>query len=686
LVALAIASVAAATLWIAPAVGVPLRLRTAPQVAEPVADCQPFGDRPCAFPFPDNRFTRPDPTTVTGIRVRLPAAALPVSSQGVTLNVGPYDVNDGFSPGSTLIVHVPALDNQLAWQHTGAAGLLGIDQSLASSQPIVVIDEQTGQRVPIWSELDPPHAPPGSTDLVIHAPGSWVEGHTYAVALRRLRNAAGQLLPAPRWFARLLGGRPLPPKLRPQARRYSLIFRSLAQARVARGGLYEAWDFTVGSSQSLTSRMLAIRDNAYAQLGDDLARGVVTGNAPAFTITGTSPEPLDVSLVTGTIKVPCYLKACLPNSAARFHYSSRSPNATPTQIPGTFAYPSFECIVPADASPATPARISLYGHGFLSTGMDITQMAPLMLASTYDMVLCATDWWGLAQGDKWNDVSAMLDPNLLPAQIDRMQQGVLNMLYLGRLMDSPGGLASSPAFQHDGRSVLDTSQLYYYGNSTGGIEGSIVTAVSPDIRRAVLGVTGIDWSNWLIPRTQGIGDFGTEQDLVYPDPSAQPLMLDLMQQLWDRGDPDGYVQQLISHQLPGTLPHQVLMQIAYGDEYVPMYAGAAEARTAGVDAYTPALDPDRAADANLFWGLAPVSSSPFAGSLIELWDLGPGLVRSPPVASEKPPPDEPPYINPHQSIMYSPAALAQTSDFLTADGAFVDVCNGAPCHAAGYQP
>ena len=37
----------------------------------------------------------------------------------------------------------------------------------------------------------------------------------------------------------------------------------------------------------------------------------------------------------------------------------------------------------------------------------------------------------------------------------------------------------------DGGSLLDTSELYYYGNSTGGIQGSIVTAVSPDIQRAV---------------------------------------------------------------------------------------------------------------------------------------------------------------------------------------------------------
>jgi hypothetical protein len=316
----------------------------------------------------------------------------------------------------------------------------------------------------------------------------------------------------------------------------------------------------------------------------------------------------------------------------------------------------------------------------------VTAGAEQQLATAGNMVLCSTDWLGLSQGDKWNDVRAMLDPNKLPAQVARMQQGVLDMVYLGRLMISPTGLAGNPAFQLAGQSVLDTSELYYNGNSTGGIQGGIVTAVSPDVTRAVLGVSSIDWANWLIPRTQGIGDFATEQDSRYSDLSARPLLLDLMQQIWDRGDPDGYVQRLISERFPGTQPHQVLMQTAYGDEYVSMFSAVAEARTIGVDAYQPALDPDRSAEANLLYGLTPVPGSPFDGSAIDIWDLGPGLVLDPPILDIQPPTDVPPYVNPHESVQYSSAAQQQMSDFLSPAGAFVDVCGGAPCHASGYTP
>jgi hypothetical protein len=655
--------------------------------AQPLADCQPFHPRPCAFPFPSNLFTVPDPGTVTGFRVRLPAAALPVSDDGVHLRVGPYDDSDGFSPGSTLIVHVPGLDNQQALQETGAAGLQDIAASTSPGQPIVVLDEQTGQRVPIWSELDPVGAPAASTDLVIHPAGSFIEGHTYLVALRTLRTAEGEMIPSPRWFDRLLSGRPSRAEAG-QLPLYRYLLKRLGQAGIPRSGLYEAWEFTVASSESLSGRLLAIRNSAFAALGDrDLATGGAVGNAPSFQVDSTTALSAGVQEVSGTLEVPCYLKTCGPGSVTGFHYSSHAFYAPPTQIPGQFVAAPFECIVPQSASPSTPARISLYGHGFLSTGVDVTEPSQQALASAHNFVMCSTDWLGLAAPDAGNDVAAMLDPNRLPAQVARMQQGVLDMVYLGRLMVSASGLSSDAAFQQDGQSLLDTSQLYYDGNSTGGIQGGIVAAISPDVTRAVLGVSSIDWANWLIPRTQGIGDFEGEQDTEYVDLSAQPLLLDLMQQIWDRGDPDGYVQHLISDQFTGTLPHQVLMQSAYGDEYVSMYSAAAEARTIGVDAYEPALDPDRAADANLLEGLEPVPGSPFDGSAIDVWDDGPGLVRAPPVLDLQPSLDEPPpNANPHETVQYTAAAQQQISDFLAPDGAFVDVCGGAPCHAIGYTP
>ncbi len=130
------------------------------------------------------------------------------------------------------------------------------------------------------------------------------------------------------------------------------------------------------------------------------------------------------------------------------------------------------------------------------------------------------------------------------------------------------------------------------------------------------------------------------------------------------------------------------MQIAYGDFQVSMYAGAAEARTIGADAYEPALDPSRARDKNLFYGIPPIAKFPFAGSAIEIWDSGPGRVQPPPVGNIPPTASTNPPVNndPHQDPRQTPAAQTQISAFLAPGGKVVDVCGGTPCHSFDYTP
>ncbi len=66
-------------------------------------------------------------------------------------------------------------------------------------------------------------------------------------------------------------------------------------------------------------------------------------------------------------------------------------------------------------------------------------------------------------------IGALQDLSRFPAPPDRLQQGLLNELYLGRAMISPSGFTTHPAFHQDGTPasgpVLDTSRLYYNGNS-----------------------------------------------------------------------------------------------------------------------------------------------------------------------------------------------------------------------------
>jgi hypothetical protein len=651
-------------------------------------DCRPFTAVPCLLPFPNNLFTRPDSSTPTGLRVRLPTQAMPTSSSGQRIEVAEYDRNDGFSPGSTVILHVPGLDDKQALSNTGAVRLADMSEAFAPNQPIVIIDQSTGTRQLIWTELDARASSPQNTDLLIHPGVDFSDGHTYVVALRELRDASGHLIPAPRWFKRLRDDRSLPRNERSQRARYKAIFAVLARAGIARGNLYEAWNFTVSSTQSLTERLLAIRDDAFAQLGDyDLGDGQVQGSAPSFTVTNASQLTPQLRRVEGTFNVPCYLITCGASATAGFHYSSPVADALPTQLPGNVAAAPFECIIPSSASPARRARISLYGHGFLSSHSEVEAGDVQQLATEYNIVFCATDWWGLAEADGPFLLRALGDVNDVPREIDRVQQGVLNTLYLGRLMINAQGFASNPAFQSAGEPVIDTSRLYYDGNSDGGILGGITTAVAPDFTHAVLGVTGMDFFNLLVPRGQAFSAFGAHVWQNYPDQSLHPLILDLLQQLWDRADPDGYAEQMTSEPLPDTPPHAVLMQVAYGDFEVSMYAAAVEARTIGASTHEPVLDleNDRRQDSNVFTGIPAISRYPFEGSAIVLWDSGPGRTQPPPLA-DVPPVTSATNQDPHEDPRYTPAAQLQISDFLAPGGAVVDVCNGQPCQPPWYSP
>ena len=104
----------------------------------------------------------------------------------------------------------------------------------------MIIDEQTGRRRLIWSELDANAKTPQTTDLLIHGGTDFVDGHTYVVALRNLRTATGHLIPAPRWFELLRDNRALPANERPQRASYARIFAALARGGVRRSNLYEA--------------------------------------------------------------------------------------------------------------------------------------------------------------------------------------------------------------------------------------------------------------------------------------------------------------------------------------------------------------------------------------------------------------------------------------------------------------
>ena len=189
--------------------------------------------------------------------------------------------------------------------------------------------------------------------------------------------------------------------------------------------------------------------------------------------------------------------------------STAAPTGCPAQKPGNKYAAFFRCVIPRDV-PAGGARALLYGHGLLGNPLDSSDFAQAQLrtlAHERGFTVCGTYWSGLSAANGGEDTvqaaAAIQDLSKFGAIADRLQQGMLNNLFLGRAMVAADGLRSHPSFA----GAFDaTGRLYYDGNSQGGIEGGALTAIAPDFDRAVLGVPGMNYST-LIQRSVDFAPF-----------------------------------------------------------------------------------------------------------------------------------------------------------------------------------
>jgi hypothetical protein len=628
--------------------------------------CDRLDDAACLLPFPNDAFRHDG-------RLVFKTSMMPRNSKGKAIDPSGWKGLDGFSPGSVILTKVPGLETDAALAKSRAVGLSDLSRYTAKDAPILVVDEKTGKRWPIWAELDD-NAKLGSRLLEVHPARNFLEGHTYVVVLRGLKRANGSAIRAGKRFASLRDGK------RSGGARYARIFKAIKKAGVKRDkSLFLTWDFTVATEKSLAGRALSMRDQAFAELGDtDLADGVIQGKAPAYT-TATPQYTGDLAadaqryakVVEGTVAVPCFLtNNCAPGSRMVLDKSGK-----PVRQGVYDAH--YVCVIPATATAANPARVALYGHGLLGkdteivTGPDVPKMA-----AESNTVFCATPWIGMSSEDIANAIGVLGDFSNMPTIPDRLQQGFLDALYLGRAMANPGGLATSPAFQQDGRPIIRTGALGYDSNSQGGIAGGALTALAPDFSHAVLGVPGMNYSV-LLPRSK---DFDTYSLVMYPaykDQVERPLILDLAQLLWDRGEGDGYAQHMTSDPLPNTIKHTVLLDVALGDHQVTPYQADVEARTIGASIHTPILPAGRSPQAKPSWGIPAIPSYPFNGSAIVYWDAGKANVNVPPLANHP----NSGLQDPHEYVRRTPAARRQKAAFL-AGGGLIDTCGGQACLAA----
>lgn len=669
----------------------------------------------CLYPFPNNHFTVADTETPTGLRVNMDISAMPVAQpvsvppsqlapQGVQTSEAKaivpdeWNRNDGFSPGSMLLAHMPGID----LEQTGAVRITDLEQALDADAPILVINAKTGERHLIWAELDVNAEDSERQALIIRPAKNFTEGQRYIAAIRNARNSAGERLEPGLLFRAYRDGIDTGiPAYEQRRDEMDDIFSRLEDHGVDRSELQLAWDFTIASQQSLTERLLTIRDDAFAWLG---------GNAPEFTIDSVGvdiegePRGGLSRGISGTFQVPNYLNQVGGPPGASFNYGSDDPDALPEILNGNDTFTaSFRCQIPEtavadfsdDASPVQPARAALYGHGLFGEGPggEFRSGNVRAMQTEHNVMFCATDWSGMATEDFIAGTihRILADISNLPQQLDRSQQGILNAMFLAELMSHPDGFQSDDAFRHGPVDTLvyDPSEIFYDGNSQGGIVGGALVATAPNINRGVLGVPGSNYS--LLLRRYGPFDqrFGFIMYDAYQDDLDRSLVFAFMQMLWDRAENNGYLSHLAGNHLPNTPTDKtVLLHVALGDYQVTHWSAEVMARTIDAAIHEPTVRLGEHPDDNPYFSIPLIEQYPYQKHAIMVWDSGdvdPATGEGNPL----PPttnmgPDVTVGNDPHESPRSTVAARAQKSAFMSVDGEVMDVCGNSPCFSDDY--
>jgi hypothetical protein len=685
--------------------------------------CDPLDNSACMLPFPNDYFTKADATSETGRRLNFNPAAMPRNSAQKPIDPTDWNRADGFSTGTPIITRVPGLDNQQAFESSGLVPQTDMARAFAPSQPAVLIDAETGERQLIWAEMDlHPDTADNERVLLIRPGKNLANGRRYIVALRNLKNAAGETIPAQRQFQlyrdNIITSNPL---IEDRRDHMNQLFNELGKAGIGRRDLNIAWDFTTASVADRTGRMLTIRDDAFKLLGDtNLADVKVEGAAPEYTLSiGSGGD--GQRKVTGTMTVPCYMdKPACPPAANRFNYG---PDGKIQRLPGNTMDVSFTCVISKKASEEAPSRVSLYGHGLFGGQGEGSGGSAMNFGNDQNVTMCAADWIGMATTDIPNVGTILTDLSNFPTLADRVQQGMLNFMYLGRAMIHPDGFVKDPEFAGEtGKPLIDPAHLYYDGNSQGGIIGMALMGVTPDAERGVLGVPGMNYSTLLqrssdfenkpgepcpAPPDQVLADMQKaleEQEsdptvvldfanfsyacplyASYPQKNERQLIFSLIQQLWDRGEGNGYAAH-IRGGLPNTPAHEVLLHGALGDHQVAQVAAEVAARTIGAGIRENPFDADRTFDVTPAYAIKRITAYPYAGSALEIWDSGnPGPGCAGPGTEVAPPRNNPPHCgkDPHGEPRSTPRGFDQKGAFLRPGGKVIDACEGGPCYSRG---
>jgi len=573
------------------------------------------------LPFPNDhwRVPRDDGT----YRLNFTIDTFPIDDNGLPIDpvAGKWNELHGFPVMPAITAYFPRLDESSIdscahWWN------IEVSENMDSS-PIILLDTVTMKQVPHWVELD--HASfkeqvSEKRGLLIWPATALDFNRRYIVAIKPLRNRDGVVVSPSPLFQQLRDG----VGVASRQTKHNDIFETLEKVGVNRKDLLLTWDFTTNTKTDVTGRLVSARDDARKRLGTD---------GPDYRIASVETEGLNELIgkqIKGQFRMPTYLNTRNPTPSSRLVLDEHS-----EPVFQGYDWYDFEVMVPkAFMDSPGAAGILQYGHGLFGTYKEVEYGSSDYMyedATDYGYVICASTWIGLSS----QDVPAMAEiigRDLTDFQYipDRTIQGVVNALGLMTMLKGKFGQDPEMLTTTDGLPIINPEKTAYFGNSEGGIFGTVYMAASQDVKRGLLGVPGGPYS-LLLPRSL---DFGAEFDIMklrYNDPVDRLNLMQVMQLLWDRAEPAGFMKAVSRDPLPDTQPKEVLLHYGLGDAQVTWLGAQAIARS--VDAVQYASSAKENGES--FFGLELIADDVVVTgrSGIQGWDYGSAqapLVNTPP--------------------------------------------------------
>tara|TARA_Y100001968_G_scaffold304419_1_gene319436 strand:- start:16985 stop:18955 length:1971 start_codon:yes stop_codon:yes gene_type:complete len=548
----------------------------------------------CMLPFPSDAFLREDNSTVTGLRVNYAENTLPVSGslsdRGESVQIESLNYLDGMSPTTQIMTAFSTLPDL-----TGVADQHSIGLSLEDGHSTILLNLDSGEKVPHWVEIDARADDETATIVFIRTIVQLDPNTAYGVGISGLNVTASVA------FQAILDGLETnAPDVESRQSSMADLISSISDAGHNTSNLKAAWQFHTASLDSIVGPMLSMRADALERLGDDGIDCTIEKNETDW----MDDTELDFRRIKGTYTVPQYLEWQNPPSRISTDANGVPQFVENAEIPFTLVIPS----VLAEKNKSGP--LVVFGHGFLGDGRGAVSDWAIGWMDEYEVAMVATDISGWSGSDLDTIFEGLGNPEYFEHQSDRLQQMLVNQMALARTFK--GVCSDKLELYHNDVNLVNSSDVHYMGYSLGGIYGASITAFSPDIDRAALWVGGSGFSTF-IERSTNYARFsdGFKLPTAYPERNDRALLIAVCQQMWDATDAETWLRFAQNGYGDQIQPFNVLSTISVNDAQVPELSSDRSARAVGMPVLNGSM--------HIPYGVE-IADGPISGSAIVYWD------------------------------------------------------------------